>query len=111
MVYLPYRLKVHHQGKAEQTELKAETWRQALKQRPWRKSAYWIALYGLLAQPAFLYNSIPSAKGMAPLTVGWAIQSLINKMLYRLAHGPVLQRHVFKWVPSSPMTLVCIKLT
>ena len=30
-------------------ELKAGTWRQELKQRPWRGAAYWLALHGLLS--------------------------------------------------------------
>lgn len=35
---------VHDMGQ----ELKAETWRQELKQKPWRNKGYWLAPHGLL---------------------------------------------------------------
>lgn len=47
---------VHRQGKLGR-ELTARTWKQALKQRPWKNGPYW------LAQLAFSYNSVSPAQG------------------------------------------------
>ena len=42
-------------------ELNAQTWRQKLKQKPWRNSTYHLALSTCAcAQPAFFYNPGPS---------------------------------------------------
>lgn len=49
---------VQHWGKAGQ-ELKAGTWRQELKQKPWVKAAYWPANHGLLSLlPSAPYLSV-----------------------------------------------------
>jgi hypothetical protein len=39
---------VYHGGKLKQ-EFKAGVWKQELKQRPWRNTAYWLDSHGLLS--------------------------------------------------------------
>ena len=51
------QLTVHHKGKSGQ-EVKAGTWRWALKQKPWKNAVYCVA-FQLLALIAFLHNSGP----------------------------------------------------
>jgi hypothetical protein len=65
-------------------------------------AAYW------LAQTAFLYSS-----GLPSPRMGWALlhQSLMKKMPCRLAHSLILRRHFSTGIPSSQMTLACVKLT
>lgn len=48
-VYFGVQFAVHHWRKSGQ-ELKAGTWRQELKQRPYRNAAYRLARHGLLSQ-------------------------------------------------------------
>jgi hypothetical protein len=55
-------IKVYCSGKMRQESSRAGSWRQKLKQRPWRRAAYWLALHSLLA---FLYNGGPPTPGLA----------------------------------------------
>lgn len=57
-------------------ELEAGTQGLELKQKPWKNTDYWLALYGLLRT---------TWQGMAPPTVGWAApyHSIIEKMPHR----------------------------
>jgi hypothetical protein len=46
-------------------EVRAGTWEQELKQKPWRRVAYWLAPHGLLSLPFMLsrtstWESLPS---------------------------------------------------
>jgi hypothetical protein len=65
------------------------TQRQGLMQRPWRGDSYWLAPHGSLS---LLIKPRTTSPGMALPTMGWGLplQSLIVKVLYRLAYNPVL---------------------
>lgn len=52
-------------------ELKAGTWKQALKQRPWSCAAYWLAFHSLLSLfSCTLEDQLPSG-GTAPTEPGF----------------------------------------
>ena len=51
-VFIHLTVTAYHEGKTEPT-LKKGSWRQELKQRPWRSIACWPALYGLLCPFSF----------------------------------------------------------
>ena len=80
-----------------------DTWRQELRQMPWRGAAYW------LSQP-LLCNWGLQAQGMSPPTVDWALlhQSLIKYMPPGL---PTAWSWYFLSWGSSLMTLAYVKLT
>lgn len=61
-----------------------------------------------MSQPAFLYNTGPSAVGL-----DWVLphQSLMGKMPYRLVHRPIYRRNSSIDLPPPQMTSVCVKLT
>lgn len=40
----------------QKQDLMVGTWRQKLKQRPWRKAAYWLASYDLLSVPSYIFQ-------------------------------------------------------
>ena len=46
---------ISNAGKSGQA-LKAGTWRQELKQRPWRSTDYWLAPHGLLSLLSYSYQ-------------------------------------------------------
>jgi hypothetical protein len=70
---------VHYEKKTGQ-ELKAGTWRQELKQKPWRKIVYWLSLHSLLGLLSLTQPGTNCLR-MAPPIVGWTSTStLIKKM-------------------------------
>lgn len=76
----------YHQGKPGQ-ELKAGTWRQKLKQRPWKNAAYWLAPHALLTY--FLVQPRPTCPEIALLT---GVCTLLCPLKF----------------PSSQMVLACV---
>jgi hypothetical protein len=66
-------------------EVRPGTWKQELKQRPWRSAADWLAPPGLLSL-FYTTQDHPSMGGSHPSVV-WFLpcQSLRKEILYRLA--------------------------
>jgi hypothetical protein len=67
MVCFSLQVTVHSQGKPRQ-ELKAGTWKQELKQRPWRNTAFWLA--SVFRCPS--YTAKLTYLGMVLPAVAWA---------------------------------------
>lgn len=93
-------------------EAKAGTNRKELKQRPWRNTdcpSPWACPVCFLLHPMVTYLGWHSS----PTPTVWTHlhQSLIKKLLQRLAYKSVLYRHFTSHVPSSQITLTCIKLS
>jgi hypothetical protein len=63
----------------------AGSWRQELMQRPWRNAAYWLTPHRLLS--LLSQRTQDHQPRVVLLIMGWALphQSLIKKMLYRVA--------------------------
>ena len=78
-VYFILERMVHSTG-SQGRKLKAGTWRQELKLRPWMTAAYWFAPPGLLSLLSYAHRA--TCPGMTPPTVVWVIlhPSLIKGM-------------------------------
>jgi len=95
------------EGSQDRNPNKAGTWRQELRQRPWR-----VLLTGLLSMACWIWCLIESkttSPGMEPSTISWALphRSLIKKMSLSSSHGNIFLIEV----PSCQMILACVKLT
>jgi hypothetical protein len=77
------------------------------------------ALFIMVTSTCFLIGPRTISPGMASPEMGWNTppppthtqQSLIKKMLHRLAYNVILWRHFSIMFPSSQMTVACVKLT
>lgn len=96
---LPFHTTIHHQRKLEQELKQDRTWRQETMMG----AAYW---YALIACSACSYRTRDHEPRVVLLH-----QSLLKKMLYRLAWSPVLGRHFLNWGSPLLMILVCVKVT
>ena len=78
-------------GSQDRTSNRARAWRLEPIQRPWRVL---LIVLPWLAQPAFLWSPrSPARDGTTHNRLGPPHQSLIKKMLYRLAYSPIIWRH------------------
>lgn len=70
------------------------TWRQELKQKPWRNAAYWLAPNAWFSLLSYSNEDNQPKCGMP--TVIWDISHklLIEKVLSRLAHKPIYWGHI-----------------
>lgn len=86
-------------------------WLELMMQKWWSHNDHWLGTHGCLAH--FLIQPRTTSLGMVPTTVGLALpnQSLIKKMYQGLAQKPIWWEPFSIEVPSSKMTLICIKLT
>jgi hypothetical protein len=95
---------VQHRRKSRQ-ELKAETCRQEVKQRPCNDVAYWLAFHGLLLLLSYTCQDHLPKVERAPLQAG---PSHINHYLRRWpSHGGLFLTKI----PSSAYVQVCVNLT
>lgn len=107
-LYVP--ITMHHETKSR-LGLKAGTWRQMLKQKPRRNTAFWLAPYDL-----FTLISYPTQAHLprgGTTTVGRALlhQSGLKKMAPRLAHKSMLWRPAFHLLFPLPRRYTCDGLT
>ena len=84
------------EGSQDRNSLRAGTWRQELVQRPRRGAAYWLAPHDLLSLLSYRTQDHQSRHNIIHSGLGPPHQSLIKKMLYRLAYSWILQRRFLK---------------
>lgn len=95
--YSPYS------GRSE-PNLQIWTWKQDLKQRPWRNAAYW------LAHPTFLYNSGPFApgwfypQGSGPSHINHLSRKCPSDLLAYNANLMVAFSQLRIFLPNDPVT-------
>ena len=91
--------------------VRAGTWKQELMQRPWREAAYWLAFHGLLSLLSNRTQGHQLRGSTTRKAQALPQQTLIKKMTYRFAYSLILGGIFLVEVPSSQMTLACVKLT
>lgn len=70
------------------TGLHAGNWRQKLKQKPWRNTAYWIVPLGSLSLLSYTTQAHPLRDEAAHSGLGTSYQSSIEKVYQRFACRP-----------------------
>lgn len=107
-IYFSLQLVVCHLGNSGE-ELKAGTWRQELKQRPWASVAYWLLSHCLFF---WLSYSIQAHKpGVVRSRVTWAFPHQSRKCATSLYTGDS-GRDIFSIkMPSIQKIPACIRLT
>jgi hypothetical protein len=76
-----------HQGKSEQ-QLKTESWRQKLKQRPWRNAARDTSYQGFILL-SYAHQDYSSRIGTADSGPCPSTSTLTKRMSHRLAYTPI----------------------
>jgi hypothetical protein len=89
-------------GSQDRNSNRAGTWKQELMQRPWRNTAYWHTESAFFKNPGLPVQGQDHAQWVPPLLN----QSLIKKMPTGQLYGCIFSIGV----PSSQMTLACVKL-
>lgn len=99
--YFCLQVIIHHWEKPRQ-ELKAGSWKQELKQRPWSSAAL-LAGFPWLIQLSFLYSpGLPAQRWLCP---HWIKSSYINLYVRKC-----LQRHDHSWVLSWDSLFPCMSV-
>jgi hypothetical protein len=89
------------EGSQDRNSGRVGTWRQELMQRTWWGVVYWFAPRGLLSLLSYKTQDYLPRDGTAHNGLGPPHQSLINKMLYRLAclQPGLMEASSQLWVP------------
>lgn len=99
-------ISVYQKGKSRK-KFKRATWRQELKQRPWKKASCWWVCSSWLSQPASLQDHRTSNPEMGPPILSWALphQRSTMKRPHGLYHTTIWWRHFLDWRSLFPNDL------
>lgn len=92
-------------------EDKAGTWRQGLKQRPWRSAAYWLDSCGLLNLLFYTTQERLPRGGTVLSGLCSPTLNINQEMFHRCDYRPIWWDVFPTKILSSNFTLVCVKMT